>query len=239
MDTKLVRALVEDYYDIQGTRIQAENRVRAYLQGTSDQTLPLLKSDSAKRLRGIEKDIVKDVKDFLKHHELWCNWLEGVKGIGPVLAGGLLAWFEDVENFATISKLWMYSGLGVSEEGRAMKRTRGEKIRYNPQVKVLCWKIGESFVKTKGGYRELYEKFRDEYDRKWTSSEVCGSVGCKNKGKGKCMDGHKFAAAKRKTVKVFLAHLHMKWRELKGLPIEHPFIIGRDNHEHLIEIIHE
>ena len=51
------------------------------------------------------------------------------------------------------------------------------------------------------------------------------------------MKGHRYAAAKRKVVKVFLAHYWMKSRELKGLPIEHPFIMGRDGHSHLIEVI--
>ena len=32
--------------------------------------------------------------------------------------------------------------------------------------------------------------------------------------------------AKRKTVKIFLALLHMKACELKGIPVKHPFIIG-------------
>lgn len=104
------------------------------------------------------------------------------------------------------------------------------------------WKLGESFCKTKGGYRKLYEQFRAEYNAKWTSPEICGSTGCKNKKK--CLDGHKYAAAKRKTIKVFLAHFFQKSRELKGLPKHPVFIIGRTDskgtqHTHEIPIVEE
>lgn len=51
------------------------------------------------------------------------------------------------------------------------------------RIFLLCWKIGEAFVKTKGDYRELYEDFRAEYDAKWKTSDDCGSKGCANKGK--------------------------------------------------------
>ena len=152
------------------------------------------------------------------------------------MASALNGWIGDVERFTTISKLWRYSGMGVTEEGRAEKRARGEKLHYNPHMKTLCWKIGESFVKTKGGYRELYDQFRSEYDEKWKTGDDCGSPTCK-KNKNKCYDMHRFMAAKRKTVKVFLAHYWQKAREIKGLPVENVFIIGRDAHSHTIPII--
>ncbi|HDH07504.1 MAG TPA: hypothetical protein ENG89_00595 [Candidatus Moranbacteria bacterium] len=147
---------------------------------------------------------------------------------------GLLSWVK-IENFASISKLWKYSGLAVGEDGMAMKLKKGQSICWNPKVKTLMWKIGESFVKTKGGYRDLYSQFRKEYDEKWAVMCTSSPKACRERGK--CCDGHRFAAAKRKTVKVFEAHYWQKSRLLKGLPIESPFIIGRDSHTHEIPII--
>jgi hypothetical protein len=239
---KIVRALVEDYYDIQDMRIEADGQIRAHKQGMSEQDAEVVKEMVSKRLHNIEDDIKKYITKVMKDDPVY-KYLSGIKGIGPLLAAGLLAWIEDIEKFETISKLWAYSGLTVSEDGRARKRKKGEKLNWNPRMKTLAWKIGESFVKTKGGYRALYEKFRAEYDAKWKTGDDCGSETCK-KNDNKCYDMHRYMAAKRKTVKVFLAHLHMKWSEMKGLPESHPFIIGREDdkghtHTHEIPVILE
>ncbi|MFA5014007.1 MAG: transposase [Actinomycetota bacterium] len=229
--------LIEDYYDIQHIRIEMENQVRAYKQSKAKMDEAILKKDYAKRMLAIEKDIAKDLKNSIKGIAIYEKWLKNISGIGPVLAAGLIAWIKDIKRFETISKLWAYSGLHVDEGGQAVRRKAGQKCNWNSRLKTHLWKVGESFVKTKGGYRELYDQFRKEYDEKWQTPEDCKSKGCTNKGNGKCMDGHRYAAAKRKTIKVFLAHYFMKSRELEGLPLEHPFIIGRNGHLHLIEVI--
>lgn len=243
MDSNVVRALVEDYYDVQDVRIRSNSRIRAFKDGVSPQKILEVKEMTGDPLILIEKQIKKKIRDSVKECNIWTEWLDHIKGIGPILAGGLIANIGDIGNFDTISKLWRYSGLAVGEDGRAERRKRGEKLHYNPRVKVLCWKIGESFVKGGEGYRELYETFREEYDEKWKTPEDCGSKGCKNKGKGKCMKGHRYAAAKRKTVKVFLAHLYTKWRQLEKLKVRDPFIIGKTidgvSHGTLIPIVEE
>lgn len=246
-----ILCLVNDYYDIQETRIRTENRIRSFVQGVSPQQEEFVKELVLKSLVTIEKRIVRYLSKELQSETLWAEWLENVKGIGPVLAAGLIGWIEDIDKFATISKLWKYSGLAVAEDGKAMRREKGKKLCWNPRMKVLSWKCGESFVKQKdSGYRDLYEKFREYYDKKWKTSDDCGSKGCANKGKAlkkkgkkvisrECMKGHRYAAAKRKTVKVFFAHVHMRWNELKGNKPSHPFIMGREGHSNEIKVIEE
>lgn len=231
----IIRGLTENFYDMQAMRIEVESQLRAFLQGGSQAEGEWLKENVFTNLEDIENKINRYIGHQLKNEPIYTEWLKDVLGIGPILAGGLISWIGNVERFATISKLWSYSGLAVDPDGRAVRRKAGEKSHFNSRLKTHCWKIGEAFVKTKGGYRKLYDEFRKEYEEKWTSPEICKSPGCKNKGR--CLDGHKYAAAKRKVVKVFLAHYWMKSRRLKGLPEEHPFIIGRDGHEHLIDVI--
>jgi hypothetical protein len=242
---KLIRGIIETYYDIQAMRIEVENQLRSASQGVSEQDEKWTKVNVLNRLASIEKDIAKYTYQINKTYPIYTEWLENIKGIGDVLAAGLTSWTGDIERFATISKLWAYCGLAVNEEGRAVRRKAGQKSNWNTRLKTHLWKIGESFVKqqsNKSGYRKLYEEFRADYDKKWVYAKDCGSAGCASKGekKGKerlCMKGHRYAAAKRKTIKVFLAHYWMKSRQLKGLEAEHPFIIGRNGHEHLIDII--
>lgn len=233
----ILRSVVESYYDIQSQRIMVENRLRALEQGVSPQLEEFMQEQVLVGLKGIEKDIKGQLKIYLEDRSVYTEYLEGIKGIGVVLAAGLIGYIEDPGKFATISKLWRYSGLAVGEDGRAERREKGKKLHFNPRMKVLCWKIGESFVKVGGGYRDLYDKFREDYDKKWITSADCGSIGCKKAGKGKCMDGHRYAAAKRKAVKVFLAHLHQEWSRMKGSKVTRPFIIGRMGHSHEIPII--
>lgn len=238
-----VRGLVEDFYDVQDTRIESENRIRAAKQGVSEQEELFVKEVISKRLLGIENDIKKYIANTLEDDPRYL-WLTNIKGVGPILAGGIIAWMGDVEKFATISKYWVYAGMAVDDvegsptKGLARKRKKGEKINWNPRVKTMGWKLGESWVKTKGFGRELYEKYRAEYDLKWTSPEICRSAGCAKVKK--CMDAHRYMAAKRKVVKVFLACVHMEFSRQKGIPVVHPFIIGRTDpkgvkHEHLIK----
>lgn len=238
----MIRGVTESYYDVQHVRIEIENQLRAYRQGGSeqDEDYVFFKENVLKRMLEAEKMIAKYLNQQNKGFPIYTLWLKNINGVGPILSARLIAMIEDIERFATISKLWRYCGLAVAEDGHAEKKKKGEKLHFDPRMKVLCWKIGESFVKKKGGYRTLYEKFRAEYDEKWKTPEDCGSVGCKNKKK--CLDGHRYMAAKRKTVKVFLAHLWQKWREIKGLPVENVFIIGREDskhhtHEHVIPIV--
>lgn len=293
---KTIRSLVETYYDVQSMRIEVDNQIRAYEQGVSKQEIDFIKNSVSEPLTNIEDDIKKYINKSLKNDPVY-DYLSGIKGIGPILSSGLIAWIEDIEKFATISKLWSYCGVAGGyvksecakghkiistsvpvacpifgtkksksrevlnaelpnpkkkdekvkcgakmtllerHEGEVAKRQVGWFILQNTRLKTHVWKIGESFVKTKGGYRKLYEQFRAEYNEKWLTPADCKSKGCANYKK--CLDAHKYMAAKRKTVKVFLAHLHMKWREIKGLPIDHPFIIGREGHSHLIPIIYE
>jgi len=255
----MIRSLVEDYYDMQKMRIELENQLRSLAQGVSKQEEKFVKEKIFDRLHLIEKSIATYLNKKLKDEDIWKYWLKDVRGIGNVLAAGLVSWIGDIEprietitikqgehkgetkevekGFKTISKLWRYAGYAVNGDGFAEKRKAGEVLHFNPRLKTHLWKVGESFVKTGDGYRKLYEQFRNDYDEKWLTPEICGSKGCKNKGNGKCMDGHRYEAAKRKTVKVFLAHYMMKARELKGLSIEHPFIIGRNGHGHEIPII--
>ncbi len=237
----IIRGIIEDYYDIQKMRIEMEGQLRSHSQGVSEQEEIWFKENVLAKMQELEKVIAKRVKDFAQEDDIYNEWLVDIKGVGPILSVGLISWIGDIERFATISKLWAYAGLHVTPEGRAVKRKRGQQSNWNSRLKTHCWKIGESFVKQKAdksGYRTLYDTFRKEYDDKWVTGDDCGSDTCK-KNKNECYKMHRYMAAKRKVVKVFLAHYWMKSRELKGLPIEHPFIMGREGHSHLIEVIEQ
>lgn len=138
--------------------------------------------------------------------------------------------------------------------GSSPRRRKGQKANWSSELRTACWKAGESFVKTAGPYRELYDEYRErlicrEVGRGnviWRSKESKWVVehapphnkkGAKWHGKEapEWTVGRIHAMAKRRTVKLFLSHLLVVWREMEGLETPDPFPIGRLGHEHKIE----
>lgn len=146
------RYLVDAYYTIQEHRIEAQNQVRA-----------LTASDEPNAVLGwlfdqhhtIEREIAKALGDYGDHHTAG-QWAKTVTGIGPIIAAGLLAHI-DVNKAPTVGHIWRFAGLDPT-----VKWERGKKRPWNADLKVLCWKAGESFVKVSGRAYEKPEAVSDE-----------------------------------------------------------------------------
>ncbi len=202
-----LRGYCESYYDIQKVRIAASNQLRAWSEGVSEQEVIEFKAMIVDSLLKKESEIRKVVKRELKNFPIYV-WLRKVKGIGSIMAMGLISYIQDISRFPTISKLWRYAGMGVVN-GRAERYIQGvpreKNAKYNPKLKALCWKIGNQMILANSPYRKIFDEAREKYREKWLTPEDCGSVICKQKGQH--TEGHNVSAAKRKMVKVFLSHL--------------------------------
>jgi hypothetical protein len=89
-------------------------------------------------------------------------WMRSVPGIGPVIAAGFLAHI-DIEKAPTVGHIWSYAGLDPTRTWN-----KGEKRPWNSDLKTLCWKAGQSWMKLgdRGGnnyYGDVYrERKRNE-----------------------------------------------------------------------------
>ena len=216
-----LRFWVDEYYAIQKHRIEVGNHLSANVRSEEvpDPKIVWL----MEQMQNLEASTFATIKETVKSVPVYQEWLKGVKGIGPCFGAGLIAYIQTPERFHTISSLWTYSGYGINGDGTIQRRKKGEKANWNPQLKTLVWKIGNSFIKTKGAYRDLYETVRAEYDAKWPEES----------------DGHRLNAARRKMVKIFMSHLWLVWRELEGLPVSQPYVLshlGSLGHTHPIPI---
>jgi len=220
------RALVETFYAIQHHRIKAANRIEAYVRLGMDQdkadTLHQFVDDN---LVAMEEKLKKMIQDQVKTHPFYEYWLESVKGIGPALAGSLVACIEPISRFDNISKLWRYAGMAVMD-GAAERRTKGEKIHWSPFLKTTCWKIGEQFVKQGDLYRRIYDESKAKDRQKHPEQVKSGKKSKEGKEIMLYTDMHIHNRAKRKAVKMFLSHLWLKWREMEGLPVTDPYAIA-------------
>ena len=212
--------LVTRYYQVQEHRIALGNQVAAMTE--HNQNAAIIKG-YYKRFYEIEKDIVKDLKTATADH-IMSDWLDDVKGIGPILKAALL-FTIDIRKAQHASSIWKYAGLDVAPDGRGrgkfkehlvkkeyenekgqIKKTVG--ITFNPFLKMTCWKISESFIKQKKSpYRQVYLTSKALYQKR---DPKMSKMHCHNR-------------AKRKAVKLFLSHFWAEWRKKEGLPVSEPF----------------
>jgi hypothetical protein len=125
------------------------------------------------------------------------------------------------------------------------------KRPWNADLKTLCWKIGESFVKVSGRDDDVYghvwaerkaqEEQRSEAgqfaDQAAAGAERVGKTteAYKHYSQGKLPPGHLHARAKRYAVKLFLSHFHHVAYELRyGEPPPKPYVLTQEGHAHFL-----
>lgn len=234
------RFLVDAYYTMQEGRIRANNQVRAL--GESEEPHSVL-SWLGMQSETLENQVKRALDQYSKSSQLG-EWARSVVGIGPVIAAGLLAHI-DIEKAKTVGHIWRFAGLDPTLEWG-----KGQKRPFNGQLKTLCWKIGESFVKVKGNEQDVYGKVyaqRKEWEKgvndKGGYAEQAAAMLAKRPNHaqratyaaGKLPDGHLHARAKRYAVKLFLAHYWQRGREFAGLPVPLPYPIEHLGHVHVIQ----
>jgi hypothetical protein len=177
-------------------------------------------------------------------------WMRQVKGIGPVLAAGLLAHI-DITKAPTVGHIWRYAGYDPT-----VKWEKGQKRPWNASLKTLCWKIGQSFMKLSNDEECYYGKVyraRKEYEinrNERGGNQVLAEAGRARVGKnteaykhystGRLPPGQIDARSRRYAVKLFLSHLHGIWYEQhfrKPPPLPYP-IAYIPGHTHMVHAPH-
>jgi hypothetical protein len=245
LDAPQARWLVDYYYAVQDYRIQAAGQARAVAQDADQGTVELA-SHIAGNFEMIEAEIQKALGEYAKTH-VPGQWALAQHGIGPVLAAGLLAHI-DIEKAPTVGHIWRFAGLDPT-----VKWGKGEKRPWNASLKVLQWKIGDSFVKQSGSdkcfYGHIYRarkeqevafndagKFADQAARSLEERKI------KDKDLRTCYEAGRLPAgrldlrARRYAVKLFLSHLHHAMYEDRfGTPPPKPYILTQEGgHAHFI-----
>lgn len=236
-----VRFLVDSYYQMQENRIRADGQIRSV---EASQEPHMVLSWLSTNNQFLENQIKAALGHYSNHHPVG-KWSRTVKGIGPVIASGLLAHI-DITKAPTVGHIWSFAGLSPMS-----KWNKGEKRPWNASLKTLCWKIGESFVKVSGKDDAVYGKMY--LDRKAVEIQnndagkyaEAAKVGAARVGKtteafkhysaGKLPPGHIHARAKRWAVKMFLSAWHATaYREhFKKEPPE-PYAIAILGHAHRV-----
>jgi hypothetical protein len=231
------RHLVDAYYQLQHDRLAANNQIRAIMQERDDGVAPLTLTFFAENFQRLENGLKIALGAWAQHDPLG-KWALSIRGIGPVLAAGLLAHI-DIARCSHVAPIWRFAGLDPS-----LKWEKGQKRPYNARLKTLCWKVADSFIKCGGPYREVYDHrkaFELARDARGENSETAAKtleerniqdkVTRATYESGHLPLGRLDLRARRFTVKLFLAHYHhVGFELLHGVPPQRPYILEHSPH---------
>ncbi len=128
MDRSQVRFLVDNYYQTQDQRKMADNQVRALKQGydKSLESSSMTEEEQTDNMEPIdyvpsamvwlaankrsEETQIKKMLDAYTDSDPLGQWLKATIGIGPVIAAGLMSYF-DIDKAQHFSQFWSYAGL--------------------------------------------------------------------------------------------------------------------------------
>jgi len=239
-----LRFLVETYLDYQKDRIRLENRLRSLPSELAEETFfkALAKDAHAlekqvaqeisreleneplwvsylSRINGIGPTLAAYLIAWLCRNRTVKIWKRKKSITLPPYAKVI----EDTKTYTIIemppvfdvaanpSKIHKYCGLSPGS-----KKTKGEKITYNPKLKTLCWKIMRQLLMLDARgvpikYAELFRKEKAEYDKRCPQPEK----------------GSRKLKVHRTTVKIvmriFMTNLWVTYRRQKGLPVTEPY----------------
>jgi hypothetical protein len=176
------RYCVSRYYQMQKFRIDNCNIARTQ-DGAPNEFIHHMSGYFAQA----EKNIQSALDAFAKGDPRG-QWLLSICGIGPVIAAGLLAHI-DVTDRPTAGHVWRFAGLDST-----VTWGKGEKRPWNAQLKVLCWKAGESFVKVQNNKSDVYGKLYAKRKKYEWERNLRGDLSGQVKAVGKGTDAHAWYA---------------------------------------------
>lgn len=236
------RFLVSLYYDLQEHRIALAGQERSL--SAAEKPTDVV-HHFAEQMGSLERQMVSVLDPFTQASEVG-RWSRRQHGVGPIIAAGLLAHI-DIERAPTVGHIWRFAGLDPT-----VKWGKGEKRPWNADLKVLCWKLGDSFVKVSGSekafYGHLYRARKEQEVAKDAAGDFAEQA-ARSLEERKIVDkdlratyesGHLPAGrldlrARRYSCKLFLAHWHaVAYREHYGTEPPLPYPIAHMGHAHMI-----
>lgn len=246
LDASSTRKLVDAYYTLQENRMAFGKQAKDLeKQGSPNDLVSYLSAN----LYIMERSLKYPLQQFASQSVAGA-WALEQYGIGPVLSAGLVAYI-DITKAPTAGSVWRYAGLDPT-----ITWEKGHKRPYNAQLKTLCWKIGQSFMKFSGKeecfYGQLYRQDKArriakneagdyaDYAKHMLSSKSYGRNPTRDTlESGKLSDGQIDAQARRYAVKIFLSHYHaVAYQDHHHKPAPTPYIIAHGDHVHEIAIPH-
>jgi hypothetical protein len=187
---------------------------------------------------------------LLEPFAIYRDWLKDVTGVGPAMAGVLLAYFDPAKA-RHVSSFWKYAGLDTGPDGAGRSRRAEHLVERTYTAKDGTEKTRmsvtyEPFLKTKltgvlagcfmragaQPWRSIYDDYKHRLETDPAREKVTIAEWKKRHKAGEDVSklwppGRLNNAAKRYMVKMFLVELWTRWRTLEGLPVTEPYAVAK------------
>ncbi len=190
-------------------------------------------------LHKFEQQQFKLLEEVLATDPVYTGYLSTIKGVGPAMAGVLLAEI-DLSKARYPSSLWAYSGYDCAPDGRGRSRRKEHQrvvkyqdkngveqerngITYNPTLKTKLYVLATCLLRSGN---ERYKKVYEDYKHRMAHHERYGEH---NDGKRDTADlfitskARRHAMAIRYVIKMFLVDYYNAGKKILGQPIEPPY----------------
>lgn len=223
-----LRYLLDTQISIEKLRIGMGNRVSAMTLGVDENAAPV--PSIYERLHtmanDMEAEVDKAIAAELRAWPVYEAWLSHVRGIGPALAGQMLAFL--LPPIPTKGPSSWYKAAGLAPEERAdgymrLPRARAGEgtITYHPYLRRCLHNVATSFVRNGGYYRTVYE------ERKARLQEL-------HRADTEHWPPHRIESTCRwQTIKFFLSHLWEAWCEEEGIERRPAYVIEQLGHQYI------
>ena len=221
-----LRHLHDTQVNLEKFRIALGNRVSALERGVDTATTPVpeVYERLADNALAMEHEIDAAIASELRRWPVYESWLRHVKGIGPSLAGQMLALLLPPIPDKGPSSWWKAAGLAPEQrdDGSRLPRARqGEgKITYHPWLRRCLHNVATSFVRNRGYYRTTYDEAKARLvalhkdDTAWPPHRLD-------------------SVARWITIKRFTAHLWEAWCEVESIPRRDPYVVEKLGHHYI------
>ena len=167
-----IKTMVKLFYDTQRCRKNAANVVRDAKKNESEELIVNAFMADALDYAKIEKNISNQLKALCNSSEVG-RWLLSIKGIGPVLAAGLIAYF-DVTRAKYATNFISYAGLNDNNRpwlGAEKSRKILDEI-LNGRKEITDDDVIQYATRTQWKYNYLLEKAYNQNTGKWSKTEL-------------------------------------------------------------------
>lgn len=193
--------------------------------------------ETADNSEKIEAQYKKTMEEYVKMEPIYTEFMQHIRGLGPVLSANLIKEFGYCEKYSTVSKLWAHTGNSVIG-GKAPKKRKGEDLTFSPKLRTLTWKISDSLLKqNKSYYRSIYDTEKQrQLNREYAEGVLLEQFGKPYKSEETHLRLlHAHNRALRKMRKHLLDHYWVAARELSNQSVSAPFVSTFEGHQHIID----
>lgn len=164
-----IRFCIKTYYQIQEYRIALAGQIRSLDKEDSNSEHQLL-DWLLDNMNILEKEIVKAMDAYTTNNQIGA-WLKQIYGIGPVLAAGLLSYF-DIKRAPSVSHFYSYSGLNKNNVPWLGKAKADKLVDSCVSVKVTDEELLELSRRSNRKFMQLIQYSTDRKSGKRSKTQL-------------------------------------------------------------------